>query len=76
MTDLGTFIAIEAALGKRLAWWITSSDHFLECRWHEDGKPPFGMHSYTTRNGVVHHYLGVVIAPEPDWTTELRRLSA
>ena len=75
-TDLGTFVAIEAALGKRLTWWITSSNRFLECRWHDSGLPAWGMHSYTTPIGVKHHYLGVVMMPEPEWAQELRRLSA
>ena len=75
-TDLGTFVAVEQALGRRLKWWITSSDHLLECSWHETGLPPWGMHSYTTRGGVEHNYLGVVIAPEPPWANDLRNLSA
>jgi hypothetical protein len=32
-TDLSTFAAVEAALGKRLDWWITSSDHVVLLRW-------------------------------------------
>lgn len=31
--DLTTFAAIEAALGKRLVWWITSQDTFVELCW-------------------------------------------
>jgi len=75
MTDLGTFVAIEQALGKRLNWWITSSDRLLVCNWHDNGKPPWGMHSYTSPGGTKHNYLGVVIHPEPPWADDLRRLS-
>ena len=75
-TDLGTFVAVEQALGRRLKWWITSSDHFLECSWVKEPKPPWGMHSYVTPGGHRHHYLGVIVSPEPPWANDLRRLSA
>jgi len=71
-TDLGTFVAIEAALGRSLTWWITSSDRFLELQRIEKPYPPWGVHSYTTRSGVQHHYLGVVVMPEMHWAQELR----
>lgn len=32
-TDLTTFAAVEAGLGKRLHWWIASSDHVVLLRW-------------------------------------------
>lgn len=32
-TDVTTFAAIEAALGKRIYWWITSSDAFIRLEW-------------------------------------------
>jgi len=32
-TDLTTFAAIEAGLGRRLTWWITSADQLVELRW-------------------------------------------
>lgn len=31
--DLTTFAAIETALGKRLVWWVVSSDSFIELCW-------------------------------------------
>jgi proteasome lid subunit RPN8/RPN11 len=31
--DITTFAAIEAGLGTRLNWWITSSDRMIVCRW-------------------------------------------
>jgi hypothetical protein len=33
MTDVTTFAAVEAALGKRLLWWITSSNRLSVCYW-------------------------------------------
>ncbi len=75
-TDLGTFIAIEAALGERFNWWITSSDRLLVCNWTPDGLPPWGKHSYSTSKGKQHHYLGVVLYDEPPWVNELREASA
>ena len=38
--------------------------------------PPWGVHSYTTKAGVQYQYLGMVIAPEPSWANDLRKLSA
>lgn len=38
MTDLTTFAAIEAGLGRRLTWWITSSDRVIELHWKGPGK--------------------------------------
>jgi len=75
-TDLGTFVAIEQALGKRLTWWITSSNRLLELRQVDEPCPPWGVHSYTTRSGVEHRYLGTVIMPEMSWAEDLRKLSA
>jgi hypothetical protein len=60
-TDITTFVAIEAALGRRLDWWITSSDTLVVCRQMErDGR-----------------YGSIVIAKadEPPWADDLRRLS-
>lgn len=36
--DVTTFAAIEAALGKRWVWWITSADSFVELCWVGPGK--------------------------------------
>lgn len=32
-TDITTFAAIEAAFGRRLKWWITSSDRLIVIQW-------------------------------------------
>ena len=37
-TDITTFAAIELGLGRRLTWWITSSDHVIELTWRGPGK--------------------------------------
>jgi len=58
-TDLTTFAAVELGLGRRLAWWITSSDHVIELQWCGPGK---------------HDYESMLIAA-PLWVLLLRRLS-
>ena len=58
--DVTTFAAVEAALGKRLDWWITSSDHVVVVRWRGPDKT-----SYHT----------MILTEEPVWLDELRRLS-
>jgi proteasome lid subunit RPN8/RPN11 len=32
-TDITTFAAVEAALGKNLNWWITSADKLVSIHW-------------------------------------------
>lgn len=62
-TDVTTFAAIEAALGRRLLWWITSSDRLAEFRWIGPGR-----HDYQGRE--------IQNTSEPRiWVEELRRLS-
>jgi len=34
--DLTTFEAVEAALGRRLTWWITSENQLTRLEWYED----------------------------------------
>jgi hypothetical protein len=58
--DLTTFAAVELGLGRRLRWWITSSDQMIECNWSGPGK---------------HDYMIHMIDPEPDWAKELRNCS-
>lgn len=41
-TDLTTFAAIEAALGRRLGWWITSADRVVAVVWEGPD-----IHDYT-----------------------------
>lgn len=49
-TDITTFAAVEDGLGKRLAWWITTNDYWVVCRWAGPG-----VHDYTvTPIGPVH----------------------
>lgn len=59
-SDVTTFAAIEAALGKRLTWWITSSDHVVEIHW--DGPEKLS-------------YRATIVIEAPSWGAELRRLS-
>jgi proteasome lid subunit RPN8/RPN11 len=60
MTDITTFAAVEAALGRRLAWWILSKDSAIELEW-------FGPHR--------HAYREVEMRPEPAWAKDLRERS-
>jgi hypothetical protein len=59
-TDITTFSAIEAALGRRLSWWITSSDVLVVWNWEGPNK---------------HDYKGFFLREEPDWVGKLRELS-
>ena len=59
-SDVTTFAAVEAALGKRLDWWITSSDHVVLLHWSGPGK---------------FSYRSTIVTEAPSWVTELRRLS-
>lgn len=36
--DVTTFAAIEAALGRRIHWWIVNNDHVILLRWCGPGK--------------------------------------
>lgn len=58
-TDRTTFSAVELGLGRRLDWWITSSDHVILLGWHGPGK-------YDYRGQLVD---------EPDWAAQLRKYS-
>lgn len=55
--DVTTFAGVEAALGKRLVWWITSSDHFSEWCWVGPGKLDYAQ-------GPALY--------QPEWMSELR----
>ena len=59
-TDVTTFAAIESGLGKRLDWWICSQDQLALIRWA-------GPERLTYRVTPVY--------PDPNWVSELRRLS-
>ncbi len=58
-TDVTTFAAIEAALGKRLIWWITSSTHVIRIDWTGPEK-----YDYTS-----------IVIEEPEWAFKLRAIS-
>jgi len=60
-TDVTTFAAIESGLGKRLDWWITSSDKMSVCRWVGPGRLT---------------YAPIVLVQEPSWADRLRAISA
>lgn len=64
-TDMTTFDAIEAALGKRLTWWIVSSDHVVECRLLRTPQDKYA-------DGLFEI---IQMTEEPPWIAELRRLS-
>jgi hypothetical protein len=59
-SDVTTFAAVEAALGRRLDWWITSSDHVVLLRWAGPDKLS---------------YRSTIVTEAPSWVAELRRLS-
>lgn len=59
-SDVTTFAAIEAAIGKRLDWWITSSDHVVLVRWSGPDKIS---------------YRATIVTEALSWVAELRRLS-
>jgi len=69
-TDVTTFAAIEAGLGKRLSWWITSSDRVVVLQWAGLGIPGAAVPDR-------HRYRSMELKPdeEPSWVVELRRLS-
>jgi hypothetical protein len=59
-SDVTTFAAVEAAIGRRLDWWITSSDHVVLLRWAGPDKLS---------------YRSTIVTEAPSWVAELRRLS-
>ena len=61
-TDVVTFAAIEAALGRRLVWWIASEDELVACHWAGPGK-----HDYKTYR--------ISDTAEPSWVRDLRKAS-
>lgn len=55
-TDVTTFAAVELGLGRRLDWWITSSDHVILLGW---------------RGPKKHNYYSNLVE-EPYWAAQLR----
>lgn len=60
-TDLTTFAAVEAGLGRRLDWWITSSDHVVLLRWRGPDR--------------ISYNLFQLLTADPEWTAQLREYS-
>ena len=58
-TDITTFAAVEAGLGRRVIWLIASSDYVVRVDWEGPGK-----HDYKT-----------FLVEEPCWTERLRDYS-
>ena len=60
--DITTFAAVEAALGRQLIWWITSSESMISIHWLGPNRK---------------QYRGVQIekSNEPTWSTKLREVS-
>lgn len=58
-TDLTTFEAVEAGLGRRVDWWISSSNRTIVIRW----------------NPQLNAYEITPCIKEPNWVRELRILS-
>jgi len=60
-TDVTTFAAIEAALGRRLTWWIVTVQHFGKIEWVGPDRHDYEVWS--------------LITAQPAWAHELRRRS-
>lgn len=56
--DVTTFAAVEAALGKRLVWWITSADSFVELCWAGPGKLDYDTGSWPPYHQWAACYFG------------------
>jgi len=63
--DITTFAGVEAALGRRLVWWITSSTHLAYILW-------CGPDKYNYEVVGVDAYDGT---SDPPWLDELRQHS-
>jgi proteasome lid subunit RPN8/RPN11 len=59
--DITTFAAIEAGLGRRLSWWIASSDMSVLVRWKGPERLDYVTYEY--------------VDAEPSWMKELRWIS-
>jgi len=60
-TDVTTFRAVEAGLGKKLLWWITSSETVVVF--------------HTVHEAFPHDVTYQILPEEPAWAAELRELS-
>lgn len=59
LEDITTFAAIEAALGRRLGWWIATQDKLIICEWVGPGE-----HKYENQSVEESEFLR--------WLPELR----
>ena len=57
--DVTTFSAVERGLGRRLTWWITSSDHVIGLNYE----------------GPEKHKYNQFLVEEPSWAAQLRDYS-
>ena len=64
--DTSTFVAIEAALGRPLSWWITSADRLVVINRSTMDSVP---------GRVIYAVREIVVEREPPWVSELRRRS-
>lgn len=62
--DITSFAAIEAGIGMRLTWWITSRDRLIALRWIGPEKWRYGWWEVQENDPACK-----------DWNNELRRLS-
>ena len=52
-TDLTTFSAIERALGRKLSWWITSSDQVIYLEWAGPGAYDYDFREISDPSWIV-----------------------
>lgn len=69
--DVTTFAAIEAALGKRLTWWIMSHDQLVLLEWAGPGKYDYRMRWRT----YVRDEVATGKESSYDWVDKLHKLS-
>jgi len=70
--DLTTFAAIEAALGKRLTWWITSSDTLVTVTWIGPEKLDYYTLPQIVRGVAMEGGQPRLYSNEPVWLQRLR----
>lgn len=58
--DITSFAGIEAGLGRRIRWWITSSDHIIQLNWKGPDR---------------YDYNAILLAHNLDWVERLREYS-
>jgi len=58
-TDITTFAGIEAGLGRRIQWWITSADRIIQIYWV----------------GPTRYDYSAILAHDLDWVEKLREYS-